>query len=141
MQNILTLFKVLSDKSRLRTLLLLMKKELCVCQLIEILRLSQPLVSRNLNLMHRAGLIEARREGKLVFYSLRKDLPKEFILIMKVVEDYLADKVDIKGDLKNLKRCEEFINSIGRCDVKLFRAFMRGQGRGLRKPKKGVFVA
>jgi ArsR family transcriptional regulator len=127
MQGILNLLKLLSDKSRLRTLLLLMKKELCVCQLIEILRLSQPLVSRNLNLMHRAGLIEARREGKLVFYSLKKGLPEEYLMILRVIEESLQGKIDIKSDLKNLKRCEEFINSVGRCDVKLFRAFMRGK--------------
>lgn len=132
----LSLFKALSDKSRLRTLLMLMRRELCVCQLMEILKVSQPLVSRNLNLLHGAGLIQGRREGKLVFYSMRKDLPEEYAAIFQIVEKAISSDPVLERDLKGLKRCEDFMDSIGRCDVKLFRAYMRGSRRKVLKITK-----
>jgi DNA-binding transcriptional ArsR family regulator len=54
-------------------LLLLCRKELCVCQIMGVLGLPKPLVSRNLALLHRAGLLAARRTGKMMYYRLRRN--------------------------------------------------------------------
>ena len=64
------LFKTLSDPTRLRLLNLLFGGEVCVCDLHDTLGLEQPKVSRHLALMKRAGLVEARRNGKWMHYRL-----------------------------------------------------------------------
>src|ERR1700730_7557927 len=67
-----TLFKILSDPTRLRLLNLLGGGETCVCDLTDTLRVVQPKASRHLARLKRAGLVEARREGKLMHYRWAK---------------------------------------------------------------------
>lgn len=62
------LFKTLSDPTRLRLLNLLARGETCVCELTDTLRIVQPKVSRHLRQLKRAGLVEARRNGKWIHY-------------------------------------------------------------------------
>jgi ArsR family transcriptional regulator len=62
------LFKTLSDPTRLRLLNLLASGETCVCELTDTLRVVQPKVSRHLAHLKRAGLVEARRDGKWMHY-------------------------------------------------------------------------
>jgi DNA-binding transcriptional ArsR family regulator len=69
------IMKALADENRLRLVLLLKRKELFVCQLMAVTGLSQPLVSRSLALLEREGLLDSRRQGKHVFYRLKKILP------------------------------------------------------------------
>lgn len=64
------LFKALADPTRIRILGLLAAGEICVCHLHESLRLPQPLVSRHLAYLRRAGLVETRKEGLWVHYRL-----------------------------------------------------------------------
>jgi ArsR family transcriptional regulator len=66
------LFKTLSDPTRLRLLNLLAQGEVCVCDLHGTLGLDQPKVSRHLAQMKRAGLVEARRNGKWMHYRLAR---------------------------------------------------------------------
>jgi ArsR family transcriptional regulator len=63
-----SVFKTLSDPTRLRLLNLLADGETCVCELTDTLRVVQPKVSRHLAQLKRAGLVEARREGKWMHY-------------------------------------------------------------------------
>jgi ArsR family transcriptional regulator len=69
------LFKTLSDPTRLRLLNLLACGETCVCELTDTLRVVQPKVSRHLARLKRAGLVEARREGKWMHYRTRHGDP------------------------------------------------------------------
>jgi ArsR family transcriptional regulator, arsenate/arsenite/antimonite-responsive transcriptional repressor len=62
------LFKTLSDPTRLRLLNSLAEGETCVCELTETLRVVQPKVSRHLAHLKRAGLVDARRNGKWMHY-------------------------------------------------------------------------
>jgi ArsR family transcriptional regulator, arsenate/arsenite/antimonite-responsive transcriptional repressor len=62
------LFKTLSDPTRLRLLNLLAAGETCVCELTDTLRVVQPKVSRHLARLKRAGLVDARRNGKWIYY-------------------------------------------------------------------------
>jgi ArsR family transcriptional regulator len=65
------LFRALADPTRLRLLNLIADREICVCYLVEILRISQPKVSRHLAYLRRAGVVASRREGKWMHYRLR----------------------------------------------------------------------
>jgi ArsR family transcriptional regulator, arsenate/arsenite/antimonite-responsive transcriptional repressor len=64
------LFRALGDETRLRIVALLAHGELCVCHLEKALDLSQPNVSRQLGILRAAGVVEARREGTWVYYSI-----------------------------------------------------------------------
>jgi len=66
------LFGAFSDETRLRILNLLCVRELCVCDICEVLGEIQPKVSRHLAILRSAGLLRVRREGKWKFYSLPK---------------------------------------------------------------------
>ncbi|MRI32920.1 phosphotyrosine protein phosphatase [Endozoicomonas sp. OPT23] len=70
-------FKILSDKTRLRTLMLIEdEKELCVTELVDALDESQPKVSRHLAQLREVGVLEIRRQGQMIFYRLADELPQ-----------------------------------------------------------------
>ena len=66
-------FKVLGDPTRVRILLALSVRELCVCDLAELLAVSQSAVSHQLRILRAHRLVRPRREGKLVYYRLDDD--------------------------------------------------------------------
>lgn len=100
------------------------QKELCVCQLMGVLGISQPLVSRNLSLLKQAGLLDERREGKRVFYSLKRDLTDPAGAIVKTLKTQMRDERVFADDLESLAECAEFQKESGRCDMKTFLAYM-----------------
>jgi len=63
-------FKALSDETRLRIVKLLELREMCVCEVMVALGLTQPTASHHLGLLENAGLVQDRKEGKWVFYSI-----------------------------------------------------------------------
>lgn len=133
MKDYLRLFKLLSDESRLRTLLLLAHRELCVCQLMGVLGIPQPLVSRNLALLREAGLLDERREGKLVFYSAGKKAPRGARTIIDKLREQLSGDETLTDDLKSLSDCTEFQKRTGKCDMKTFLAYMERRRKDKRK--------
>jgi len=67
---------MLADATRLRALTLMdHETELCVCELVHALDLSQPKISRHLAALREAGLIRSRRYAQWIFYSIEPDLP------------------------------------------------------------------
>jgi ArsR family transcriptional regulator len=62
--DLVQLFAALADPTRLRLLNLMNGREVCVCYFVEILKQGQPKISRHLAYLRRAGIVEARREGK-----------------------------------------------------------------------------
>ena len=63
-------FKAMADRTRLRILNLLRSGEVCVCDLVAVLNVPQPKVSRHLAYLRRAGLVQARKEGHWAYYRL-----------------------------------------------------------------------
>jgi len=70
MKSTIRITKALADPQRVRVLLLLGRRELCVCQIIEVLRLAPSTVSKHLSLLAGAGLVDARKEGRWAYYRL-----------------------------------------------------------------------
>ncbi len=70
METDLEVFRACADETRLRVLLLLRARELCVCELVEVLAMAQGKVSRHLAVLKRAGLVRSRREGTWIYYAL-----------------------------------------------------------------------
>jgi ArsR family transcriptional regulator len=68
--NMERFFQALGDKTRLRLLNLMSDQEICVCYFVEILEQGQPKISRHLAYLRRAGIVEARRDGKWMHYRI-----------------------------------------------------------------------
>jgi len=66
------LLKAFADETRLRILSLLSGGELCVCDIMSVIKAPQPKISRHLAYLRRHGLVETKREGQWVYYSLSK---------------------------------------------------------------------
>jgi len=141
MNEFLKIFKLLSDKSRLRILLLLTERELCVCQLMGVLGVSQPLVSRNLSLLSDSGLLDERKDGKLVFYSIKKTLPEAAGKLISLLKKQLKNDRTLGNDLDSLEECYEFQKKTGRCDMKTFLVYMeKKRKQKMKEVKKNVRV-
>ena len=67
------MFKLFADDTRLRIICILIKEELCVCDLCEALNLNQSTVSHQLQLLRNSNLVKYRRDGKQIFYSLQDE--------------------------------------------------------------------
>jgi ArsR family transcriptional regulator len=96
------LFRAFADPTRLRLLNLLSQRELCVCDLCEVLGEIQPKVSRHLGTLRRAALVRVRREGKWKFYSLSQDLSPLQATLLHCVGTCLAEVEVLAQDRKRL---------------------------------------
>ncbi len=73
-------FKALADPTRLRILGLLEVREMCVCEVMVALDLTQPTASHHLHILENVGLVEHRKEGKWVFYTLNDPIKASKLL-------------------------------------------------------------
>jgi ubiquinone/menaquinone biosynthesis C-methylase UbiE/DNA-binding transcriptional ArsR family regulator len=96
--------KLLSDPTRLRLLALLMKEELSVAELQEILGMAQSRISSQLAQLRQAGFVADRREGKKAFYSLRAGLPPRQLALLKAAGEAVTDAPEFSEDRGNLDR-------------------------------------
>lgn len=102
LDEILGCLKATAETTRLRLLALFTKGELTVTEVTQILRQSQPRVSRHLKLMSEAGLIERIKEGSWVFYRLAEEGPARAIA-QKLSELLPWDDASLKRDLERLE--------------------------------------
>lgn len=79
MQELANFFKVFGELSRIKILSILYHKELCVCDLVEILAMNQSAVSHQLRVLRAAKIVKSRKEGKHIFYSLDDDHVRELL--------------------------------------------------------------
>lgn len=106
MKQAVKIFKALSDATRIRMIKLLEKSgELCVCEILKALDISQTRASRNLNILKHAGLVKDRRIKMWVHYSINKEECEECCADMfKVTKPWLNDDPQVKQDLVRLKK-------------------------------------
>ena len=90
-------YKALGDKTRLKILALLRTEELCVCELVDILGMTQPAISQHLRKMRTAKLVKERRQGQWTYYSLDGE-PYPFFPAI------LASLPDLGHEIEELKR-------------------------------------
>jgi ArsR family transcriptional regulator, arsenate/arsenite/antimonite-responsive transcriptional repressor len=101
MQELVNVFKALSEKTRLRIVKLLENGELCVCDIVAAMDMIQPRVSFHLAVLKEAGLIKDRKQGKWIHYSIADtDIFKRFLLL-STLEMISAEKVS--EDTRRLK--------------------------------------
>jgi ArsR family transcriptional regulator len=101
------LFRAFADPTRLRILGLLdAEKEICVCDLGEVLGEEQPKVSRHLATLRAAGLVEVRREGKWKFYSLAEAPTSLHRSLLRCVRSCLDELEETARDRRRLRELE-----------------------------------
>lgn len=66
-------FKVFADTTRIKILYVLLKQEMCVCDIAQTLDMTQSAISHQLRILKQMDLVKSRREGKTIFYSLADD--------------------------------------------------------------------
>ncbi|MGE5325657.1 MAG: ArsR/SmtB family transcription factor [Deltaproteobacteria bacterium] len=96
-------FKGLSDVTRLRIMNLLLRGELCVCDIQRIVDGSQPTVSRHLNYLKHSGLVLDRRDGLRVFYRIAKGNNADLKALHQFLQRVFKDKRVLEDDLRELK--------------------------------------
>ena len=107
MRTLSTVFKALSDETRLQMLaLLLREKELCVCDVMEVLQISQSKASRHLRFLYVAGLLKDRREAVWVHYRISDELDAGRARIVEALREVLPRTVPAQlfADLKDWRR-------------------------------------
>ena len=112
MRDLVKVFKALSDETRIRLLKLLQERELCVCELMQALNMTQSRVSRNLGILKDAGLVKDRREGLWVHYSLNEDSFNVYAEpLLKLLKDWANKDVIVIDDLKSLSKAVKLSQS------------------------------
>jgi ArsR family transcriptional regulator, arsenate/arsenite/antimonite-responsive transcriptional repressor len=123
MYELMKAVKALSDETRLRILSLLLQRECCVCEVMQVLDISQTRASRNLSMLYDAGFLNLRKEGLWTLYSLNENKPEYMARLVQAVELATANNKDILTDRERLESatrigpgCEQ--KSSGACSLK-----------------------
>lgn len=104
MFEFLNITKALAEENRLRLLLALEGEELCVCQLIELLKLAPSTVSKHMSILKQARLVEGRKDGRWMYYRLAdKSASSEISEAIAWVKKSLSGNSRILKDAKRLK--------------------------------------
>ena len=106
MKDIIKIFKALSDPTRLRIMILLLRKDLCVCELTFILGMEQSRVSHHMRVLRDAGIAEDVRDGRWIIYRV----PEEARALLEgLVSGALRGRIELSreaaGDAKKLDAC------------------------------------
>ena len=113
MRKLLKIFKALSDSNRLRIVKMLQIRTLCVCEITEILQLSNSTVSRHLSILRDAELILHEKVGKWVNYRLNDVADECYVAeVLPLLAKWLPEGGDCSG------RCAQSAFGGSRCDLR-----------------------
>lgn len=104
MDKFTKIFKALSDKNRVRILKMLEQKELCVCEITEILGISISTVSSHLSILNDSGFISVRKEGKWVYAKVNRQSNNPVLhQVLAMLPAWLNNDELVKVDLEKMK--------------------------------------
>lgn len=113
MKQLTDIFKILSEETRLRIIILLAQSELCVCELSYVLAVSQPNISKNLSKLKDLNLVAWERKERFIFYKLKTD-NKMLTHIVKDILDNLENYpqlvIDQSRNIDNQKLLDHCCN-------------------------------
>ena len=115
MNKLINTFKLLSDETRLRILVLLYQEELCVCEISGILSVPQPRVSQHLSKLRDMHIVQDERKEKFVYYSLIKENVILMELLKNVVDD-IDSYTKLLADRSGLKDKDIYLSQCSKCN-------------------------
>jgi ArsR family transcriptional regulator, arsenate/arsenite/antimonite-responsive transcriptional repressor len=108
MNILINFFKILSDETRLRILVLLYHKKLCVCELCGIMNESQPKISKHLAKLRDMGFVKDERQEQFIFYRLTVEAE-----VLKEILDKIVGSIEgypvLKADVEKSKDAEVYL--------------------------------
>ena len=108
MRELMAVIKALADENRVRVLMALGPRELCVCQIVELLGLAPSTVSKHMSILGQARLVDSRKKGRWVHYRLAdEDVPAEAREALAWVKKSLRDIPQARKDAARLKQILE----------------------------------
>ncbi len=111
--TLLKIFKALSEDIRLQMMLLLSKKDFCVCELTELLNISQPRASKHLIYLKNLNILKTYKDQKYNFYTINRDLDM-IDDIVRVLKKHESDYQELLAKVDTVCRCMmEFEESNG----------------------------
>lgn len=109
LDSLLVLAKALSDPARLRIVGVLLERECCACELVDMLGLAQATVSRHLSILVQSGLLLARKEGRWMHYRLPEGKKAAASPLharyLKILQKQMRDSTTVKKDRLTLRGC------------------------------------
>jgi ArsR family transcriptional regulator len=96
--------KALADPSRVRILMALRGEELCVCELCDVLAVTQSTLSTHLQVIRNANLVSARKEGKWMYYAIAPKAERLVRMMFELFSNSLKTDAALKEDATKLKR-------------------------------------
>lgn len=104
MRSLLAITKALADENRLRALYLLQGRELCLCQIVEVLGLASSTVSKHMSILCQARLVESRKLGRWAYFRLaQEDAPAEALAALDWILTHRKPDKQGKADQQQLK--------------------------------------
>jgi ArsR family transcriptional regulator len=91
-----------------RILNILLERECCVCEVMQVLGISQPSASRHLSALHEAGFLKSRKSGIWMLYAVdREGMPDYACRVVDAVRLALAGNTEAEADIKRLENTEK----------------------------------
>lgn len=109
MDQLVGIYKLLSDETRLRILMLLAHEELCVCQISGVLDVAQPKVSKSLAKLRDMKIVADERKEKFVYYRLKTD-NTALANNLEYINSHLAEYPRLSADRERLADKELYLN-------------------------------
>ena len=111
--DLIEIFKALGDENRIRILNLLIRQELCVCEIETVLDMTQSNASRHLNKLKTSGIITSEKKSQWVYYSVDNNFIEKNNLLYK----FLKSKMDENTQwIKDMERLKKYKNSNFTCE-------------------------
>jgi ArsR family transcriptional regulator, arsenate/arsenite/antimonite-responsive transcriptional repressor len=112
-RDYVNIFKALSDPNRIRIVKMLSERELCMCEVREVLDLSNSTVSKHLTILRDAGLVLDSKDGKWVNFQINNKSEQQFVRsLLGLIKNSFTDDEAIQDDAKKLLR----VNRIKICN-------------------------
>ncbi len=102
--NLIEIFKALGDKNRIRILNLLIRQELCVCEIEIVLNMTQSNVSRHLNKLKTSGIITSEKKSQWVYYRIDNKFIEENNLLYEIIKNKMVENTQLQRDVERLNK-------------------------------------
>ena len=108
MNQITELYKVLSDETRIRIINLLYRQDLCVCELVELLSLSQPKISKHIARLRQINLVTTERNEQYIYYRFNHQISQYENVVKNMIAE-VNSSGQYNDDITKLKEIESFV--------------------------------